>query len=231
MDGQGRSDRSRRSLRLRGRVATVLTAGAAVEHSGDVPGREPRLTPEEELVAITVGPLERLDGPVRLVESHPRWPALFDREAARIRQALGNRALVIEHVGSTAVPGLAAKPIIDIALVVADSGDESAYVPALEEVGYRLRLRTPDWEQHRMFKGPDTEVNLHVFSPGSNEVERLVSFRDHLRADAADRERYAAEKRQLAERRWAFMQHYADAKSGVVEDILTRAHRTRPDRV
>ena len=90
------------------------------------------------------------------------------------------------------MPGLAAKPIIDIALVVADSGDESAYVPALEEVGYRLRLRTPDWEQHRMFKGPDTDVNLHVFSPGSNEVKRLVSFRDHLRADAADRERYAA---------------------------------------
>jgi GrpB-like predicted nucleotidyltransferase (UPF0157 family) len=97
-------------------------------------------------------------------------------------------------------PSLAAKPIIDIALVVADSGDEPAYVPALEAVGYRLRLRTPDWDEHRMFKGPDADVNLHVFSPGSNEVTRLVCFRDHLRADAADRERYAAEKRHLAGR-------------------------------
>ena len=114
--------------------------------------------------------------------------------------------------------------------MVADSGDESAYVPALEAVGYRLRLRSPDWEEHRMFKGPDTDVNLHVFSRGSTEVQRLVSFRDHLRADAAHRERDAAEKRRLAERRWAFMQHYADAKTRVVEDILTRARRTTPDR-
>ena len=207
-----------------------LTAGATVEHCGGVQGHEPRLTPEEELVAITVGPLERLDAPVTLVEPRPEWPALFDREAARIRQALGKRALVVEHVGSTSVPDLAAKPIIDIALVVRDSGDESAYVPALAAVGYRLCIRTPDWEEHRMFKGPDTDVNLHVFSPGSREVERLLSFRDHLRADAADRERYAAEKRHLAERRWAYMQHYADAKTRVVEDILTRAHRPGPDR-
>jgi GrpB-like predicted nucleotidyltransferase (UPF0157 family) len=207
-----------------------LTAGAAVEHCGGMQGHEPRLTPEEELVAITVGPLERLDGPVTLVESSPEWPALFDREAARIRQALGNRAVLVEHVGSTAVPGLAAKPIIDIALVVPDSGDESAYVPALEAVGYRMRIRTPEWEEHRMLKGPDTDVNLHVFSPGSNEVQRLVSFRDHLRADAADRGRYAAEKHHLAERRWAYMQHYADAKTRVVEDILAGGRRTRSDR-
>ena len=125
------------------------------------------------------------------------------------------------------MPGLVAKPIIDIALVVPDSGDESAYVPPLEAVGYRLRIRTPDWEEHRMFKGPDTDVNLHVFGPGSSEVDRLISFRDHLRGHAADRERYAAEKRHLAERRWAYMQHYADAKTRIVEDILTRA---RPDR-
>jgi GrpB-like predicted nucleotidyltransferase (UPF0157 family) len=195
-----------------------------------VHGHEPRLTPDEELAAITVGPLERLDGPVTLVESNPNWPALFDREAARIRQALGSRALLIVHVGSTSVPGLVAKPIIDIALVVADSGDEPAYVPALEAAGYRLRIRTPDWEEHRMFKGPDADVNLHVFSPGSSEVARMVSFRDHLRADAADRERYAAEKRRLASRQWAYVQHYADAKTRVVEDILLRVRRIRPAR-
>jgi GrpB-like predicted nucleotidyltransferase (UPF0157 family) len=207
-----------------------LTAGAAVEHCWGVHGWEPRLTPEHELVAVTVGPLERLDGPITLVESNPQWPALFDREAARIRQALGDRALLVEHVGSTSVHGLAAKPIIDIALVVPDSGDEPVYVPVLEAVGYRVRIRTPDWEEHRMLKGPDTDVNLHVFSPGSREVERMVSFRDHLRTDAADRERYAAEKRHLAERHWAYVQHYADAKTRVVEDILTRARRARPVR-
>jgi GrpB-like predicted nucleotidyltransferase (UPF0157 family) len=192
-----------------------------------VSGRESRLTPEDELVAMTVGPLERLDGPVTLVESSRDWPMLFDREATRIRGALGKHALLVEHVGSTAVPGLVAKPIIDIALVVPDSGDEPAYVPALEAVGYRLRLRTPDWEEHRMFKGPDTDVNLHVFSPGSSEVETMVMFRDHLRVDAADRERYAAEKRRLAEQRWTYIQHYADSKTRVVTDILTRAKRAR----
>src|SRR5262245_37280261 len=192
-------------------------------------GPEPRMTPEDELAAITVGPLERLDGPVTLVESEPGWPARCDREAARIRRALGDGALLVEHVGSTSVPGLEAKPIIDIALVVRDSSDESTYLPALEAVGYRLRLRTPDWEEHRMFNGPDIDVNLHVFSPGSMEVQRLVSFRDRLRADATDRERYAREKRQLAKRRWAYTQHYADAKSRVVEDILTRAFETRPE--
>jgi GrpB-like predicted nucleotidyltransferase (UPF0157 family) len=125
---------------------------------------DPTLTSEQELVAITVGAPERLDGPVLLVESDPEWPALFELEVVRIRGALGERVVRIEHVGSTSVPGLIAKPIIDIALVVPDSADESAYVPGLEAAGYRLLLRTPDWEEHRMFNGPNTDVNLHVFS-------------------------------------------------------------------
>jgi GrpB-like predicted nucleotidyltransferase (UPF0157 family)/SAM-dependent methyltransferase len=181
---------------------------------------DPPFTSEEELAAVTVGPLQRLDGPVVLVEPDPAWPALYEREAARIRAALGDRVVSIDHVGSTSIPDLIAKPIIDIALVVPDSSDEAAYVPDLEAAGYRLRIRTPDWEQHRMLKGPDTDVNLHVFSPGSAEVDRMVRFRDRLRADAADRERYAASKRALASRTWAYVQHYADAKSGIVEDIL-----------
>ena len=186
------------------------------------------LTSEGKLAEVTVGPLERLDGPVLLVESDPAWPALYEREATRIRRVLGDRVLLVAHVGSTSVPGLIAKPIIDIALVVPDSADERAYVPALEAVGYRLRIRSPDWEQHRMFKGPDTDVNLHVFSRGSPEVERMLRFRDHLRADTTDRERYAAEKRALAQRTWTYLQHYADSKTHVVEDILTRASVAGP---
>jgi GrpB-like predicted nucleotidyltransferase (UPF0157 family) len=166
---------------------------------------------------------ERLDGPVRLVDYDPEWPALFAREATRLRQALGERALLVEHVGSTSVPGLAAKPIVDVLLAVADSADEAAYVPALEAAGYALRIREPDWHEHRLFKGPDTEVNLHVFSAGSVEIERMLLFRDRLRDVHEERERYVATKRGLAARRWQHVQDYADAKTAIVEEIIARA--------
>ena len=129
----------------------------------------------------------------------------------------------MEHVGSTSVPGLAAKPIIDISLAVADSADEQAYVPALEAAGYFLRIREPDWFEHRGFGRRDVRVNLHVFSAGCAEIERMLRFRDHLRRDDADRELYERTKRELAQRQWKYVQHYADAKSAVVEAILARA--------
>jgi GrpB-like predicted nucleotidyltransferase (UPF0157 family) len=184
-------------------------------------------TTEEQLRAITVGgEPQQLNAPVILAEYDPQWPRLFEREADRVRAALGDRVLLVEHVGSTAVPGLAAKPIIDIVLVVADSADESAYVPALEAAGYVLRIREPDWFEHRLFKGPDTNVNLHVFSRGCVEVDRMLAFRDHLRTNADDRRRYEDAKRELAARRWKYVQQYADAKTAVVADIMTRAMPT-----
>lgn len=172
---------------------------------------------------MTIGELRRHDAPVTLVPYDPRWPALFAREAERIRGALGGRAVLVEHAGSTAVPGLVAKPIVDIVLAVTDSADESSYVPALEAAGYTLRIREPEWFEHRMLKGPDTDVNLHVFTAGCEEIERMLRFRDRLRASPADRERYAAAKRALAARRWQYVQHYADAKSAVVAEILAGA--------
>lgn len=178
---------------------------------------------EAELRRITIGEPRRLDGPVALAAYDPAWPGLYAREAARIREALGPRARRIEHVGSTAVPGLTAKPLIDIVLAVADSGDEPAYAPALEAAGYVLRIREPEWHAHRMFKGPDTDANLHVFTLGSPEITRMTRFRDRLRADTADRELYAAAKRELAGRRWRYRQDYADAKQEVVADIMARA--------
>jgi GrpB-like predicted nucleotidyltransferase (UPF0157 family) len=180
-------------------------------------------------VAASDGEL-RLNGPVRLVDYDSAWPELYEHEAARIRQALGDRALLVEHVGSTSVPGLTAKPIVDIVLAVADSADEAAYVPALEAAGYRLRIREPGWHEHRLLKGPDTDVNLHVFTTGSSEVERMVLFRDWLRSAEDDRKRYASAKRSLAQRRWQHVQQYADAKTPVVEDIIARAtrHDARP---
>ena len=181
-----------------------------------------RQTSEEELRAAHVsGEPARLDGQIELAGYDAQWSRLFAREAERIRAALGDRALLMEHVGSTSIPGLAAKPRIDILLTVADSGDEAAYVPDLEAAGYILHIREPDWHEHRLLKGPDTDINLHVFSTGSEEIERMLRFRDHLRADAADRDLYLRTKRELAARTWQYTQHYADAKSQVVEEILS----------
>jgi GrpB-like predicted nucleotidyltransferase (UPF0157 family) len=163
--------------------------------------------------------------PIELVEYDPRWPELFRYEEAQIRKALGAAALLVEHVGSTSVPGLAAKPIIDIDLAVADSRDEGAYVPALERAGYTLRAREPDWHEHRLLKRADPAVNLHVFSTGCPEIERMLVFRDLLRADESERELYARTKRELAARTWEHVQHYADSKSEVVEEILARSGR------
>ena len=181
-------------------------------------------TTEEELRAITVGgDPQQLNAPVTLAEYDPEWPQLYEREASRIRDALRERALAVEHVGSTSVPGLAAKPIVDIVLVVDDSADEAAYVRALETAGYVLRIREPDWFEHRVFKGPDTNVNLHVFSHGCVEADRMVAFRDHLRTDEQDRRLYEDAKRELAARRWKYVQNYADAKTAVVSEIMARA--------
>lgn len=186
------------------------------------PGERHAMT-EAELRAVTIGVLQPLTGPIRIVEYDPDWPRLYQREEARIRAALGERAVLVEHAGSTSVPGLAAKPIIDIVLAVADSADEAAYVPALEAAGYVLRIREPEWYEHRMFKGPDTEVNLHVFSVGCEEIARMLAFRDHLRRNESDRLLYEHAKRELAQREWTYTQNYADAKTAVVEEIIARA--------
>lgn len=184
-------------------------------------------TTEADLRAITIGEPKRLTDKIKLVDYDPNWPALFQREAARIREALGARALLIEHVGSTSVPGLIAKPIIDIVVVVKSSANESSYVPALEAKGYVLRIREPGWFEHRMLKGPDTDVNLHVYGGGCDEVEKMLRFRDWLRVNDGDRELYARTKRQLAAQDWAYMQNYADAKTNVVSEIMARAQVKR----
>ncbi|HEY6284718.1 MAG TPA: GrpB family protein [Ktedonobacteraceae bacterium] len=180
---------------------------------------------EEQIQAAQVGELVPLVAPIQIVDYDPDWPRLYKREAERVKSTLGDRVLLIEHVGSTSVPGLAAKPKIDMLLVVADSADESAYVPALEAAAYVLRIREPDWYEHRMFKGPDTDINLHVFSSGCREIGRMLLFRDWLRSNESDRRLYERTKRELARNDWKYMQNYADAKTAVVEEILTRARK------
>jgi len=175
---------------------------------------------DAELQKVTVGTLEPHNAPIVLAVYDPDWPRLFGREADRLRSALGDEALRIEHVGSTSVPGLTAKPIVDILLVVPDSADEPRYVPQLVAAGYVLKIREPEWFEHRMFRGPDTLINLHVFGRGAAEVERLLRFRDRLRGDEAARDRYARAKQELARRTWRHVQDYADAKTTVVKEIL-----------
>jgi len=182
---------------------------------------------DEQIRAAHVGEVKPLAGRVPIVDYDPQWPELFEREAARIRAVLVERALRIEHVGSTSVPGLPAKPVIDIVLVVADSADEAAYLPALAATGYRLHVREADWYEHRMFKGPDTDINLHTFSADCPEIDRMLTFRDWLRVNPADRELYARTKSVLAQKEWTFVQNYADAKTVVIEEIIARAQVNR----
>jgi len=177
---------------------------------------------EAEFLAATVGKPPPQYQEVVVAEYDPEWPRWFGRAAEGIRAALGDKVLQLDHVGSTSVPGLAAKPRIDINLVVAEMTDEDAYVPPLEAIGYELRLREPDWFEHRMLRGYDPPVNLHVFPQGCEEVERMLRFRDRLRANEADRELYERTKRELAASEWKYVQNYADAKSAVVAEILSR---------
>lgn len=160
---------------------------------------------------------------IQLDQYSAEWPIRFQRQAATLRRALGAKALRIEHVGSTSIPGLAAKPIIDIVLAVPNSADEDAYVEPLRAEGYVLHHREPDWNEHRMFKGANDDVNLHVYSSGCPEIERMLLFRDWLRTNEADRRLYEETKRELAGRSWEYVQNYADAKTAVVEQIMKRA--------
>jgi GrpB-like predicted nucleotidyltransferase (UPF0157 family) len=152
------------------------------------------------------------------------WTTAFATLGREIRDALGNRALTIEHVGSTSIPKLSAKPVIDIVLAVSDSADEAAYVPSLEACGYTLQIREPDWFEHRLLKASCAAVNLHVFSFGCEEIDRMLQFRDWLRTHDEDRELYEYTKRSLAARHWKDIDQYATAKSEVVEAIMRRAH-------
>lgn len=173
---------------------------------------------DERPVTGLIGGVERRE--IRIVEYDTEWPKKFEAHAARIADALGRAALRVEHVGSTSVAGLAAKPVVDILVVVPDSAEESAYLPQLEAAGYVLRVREPDWNEHRMLRTPEKDVHVHVYSDGCAEVERVLTFRDRLRRNPDDRRRYERTKRELARRDWPDMNEYADAKTQVIESII-----------
>ncbi len=164
-----------------------------------------------------------LPGVVSIREYDATWTDRYEVERRRIVDALGDLRITIEHCGSTSVPGLPAKPIIDIVMTVPDSTDEEAYFSGLLSIGYNFTLREPEWYQHRLFNRDWPRVNLHTYSTGCDEVDTMLLFRDHLRCNTADRELYSAAKRHLATRQWAIVQDYADAQSDIVADIMSRA--------
>jgi GrpB-like predicted nucleotidyltransferase (UPF0157 family) len=162
---------------------------------------------------------------IEIVNYDPLWPEKFQTHASAITTALGDTALLIEHIGSTSVPGLAAKPIIDILVVVANSADEASYLPQIEAAGYELRVREPDFQEHRMFRTPARDVHVHFYSSGSPEIERYLTFRDRLRNNGAERQLYEEVKRKLAALSWPHMDAYAEAKTEVIAGIIARAHQ------
>ncbi len=171
-----------------------------------------------------IGALEKRE--IVILDYDPRWQDKYQAHKHTIANALGDVALRIEHIGSTSVPGLAAKPIIDMLLMVEDSGNEASYLPKLKAAGYVLRVREPDFHEHRMLRTPERDVHIHVFSPGSPEIERYLTFRDRLRRNAHERQRYETTKRSLAAQSWPDMNAYADAKTEVIEGIIAAARAT-----
>jgi GrpB-like predicted nucleotidyltransferase (UPF0157 family) len=157
---------------------------------------------------------------ITIADPDPEWPRRFESERVRVQRALGDVARRIEHIGSTAVPGLAAKPIVDVLVTVAEPDDEAAYGPALTAAGYVLRVREP---RHRMFRTPQRDVHVHVWADDSPEAGRYLAFRDRLRASPEDRAAYEQLKRDLALRDWDDMNHYAEAKGELIAAVLRRA--------
>lgn len=194
----------------------MLSAREIVTFNDALPGRG------ETPWVTGAGPACDLD----LRAADPSWADAYTTLAEEITRALGGSALALEHVGSTSVPGLAAKPVIDIDLTVADSRAEQAYVPALERYGFVLVVREPWWYEHRLLRRTEPACNLHVFSPGCAEVERHLIFRDWLRAHPEDRSLYAAAKKLAADRTRASGGHTMDynaRKQRVVRQIYDRA--------
>jgi GrpB-like predicted nucleotidyltransferase (UPF0157 family) len=164
-------------------------------------------------------------GPIRVVEYDPHWPEHFNAVADRIRTALGDRVIDLDHIGSTSVPGLAAKPVIDVDLTVVDAADEHAYGPALEAAGFRLVVRERHWHEHRMFTGDDPRTNLHVFSPDCPEVIRHRMFRDWLRDHPDDLALYRDTKVEAAAAASAAgddVMDYNQRKEPMIRDIYDR---------
>ena len=206
---------------MRPRLTTLPTVSGHREDPEDLQRRRPDVT-ELELVGGT----EKRK--LVLVEHDPAWAQRYADLARRIHDALGDAAVAVEHIGSTSVPGLAAKPIVDVLVTVRDITAEEDYLEPLVAAGFPLRVREPG---HRMVRTPERDANIHVVEVGAQAAEDYLLLRDQLRSDPEDRRLYERTKRELVSRDWPDTNAYADAKTDVVEAIKARARaRTRnPD--
>ena len=176
----------------------------------------------EQLAAGLVGEPPARWQSIVLEDYDPAWADQYAAARSRLEQALPGQIIGIEHVGSTSVPGLAAKPVIDIDLLLGDTAEESRYLPALEGLGYRLVLREPWWYGHRMLVSPEADVHLHVWPRDAPEPIRHRLFRDWLRTHPDDRDRYAAAKRSVARDTVDQPGDYSLSKNEVIDDIYAR---------
>jgi GrpB-like predicted nucleotidyltransferase (UPF0157 family) len=176
-------------------------------------------TPEQDATRLVREPPNGWK-PIAIEDYDPAWADRYEAIAAALLGALGDRVLGLEHVGSTSVPGLAAKAIVDIDLTIADAEDEVQYIPVLEKLGYVLVLREPWWHGHRMLVDAKEDVHLHVWPQGAPELVRHRLFRDWLRTHPEDRELYASAKRHLVDK--AADGDYTMDKSEVIDAIFDR---------
>lgn len=179
------------------------------------------MTKKLDLDRILIGGRER--HPLVIVPYDPAWPIRFAADAEKVARALGPVALGIEHIGSTSVPDLPAKPIVDMLIIVHAPQNEDLYVPPLVKAGYEMRVREPAFNEHRMMRTPTRDVHLHFFAPTAPNVLEYRLLREWLKQSSEDRELYAATKRALAAQDWEDMNDYAMAKTDVIEAILARA--------
>jgi GrpB-like predicted nucleotidyltransferase (UPF0157 family) len=164
--------------------------------------------------------------PIEIVDYDPSWPRAFTTIAELIKSALGPKALSVSHVGSTSIPGLAAKPVIDVDLVVPDPTAEDEYAPALQAAGFQFLFREPNWSEHRFFGLKEPYANIHVFGPGAAELSRHRRFRDWLLAHPEDREVYVQAKREaarVAREKGEDVMGYNGGHEPVIEEIMVRA--------
>ena len=176
----------------------------------------------EEIKGANVDKLKELNSQIFLEKYNEQWPVEYQKQKILILQALSHLKISIEHVGPTSVPGLSAKPIIDIVLEVPDSSNEESYVPQLESKKFKLKIREPNWWEHRMLKNKTNSINLHIFTCDCPEVLKMIKFRDHLRSNISSLKLYQSKKQQLASRTWKYTQNYADAKTEVIKKIFRK---------
>ncbi|HSB66638.1 MAG TPA: GrpB family protein [Anaerolineales bacterium] len=164
-------------------------------------------------------------GQVRLVPYAPEWKLYFEREKAALQEALGSRVLDIQHVGSTSIPGMIAKPIVDIAIAVVDFEEARECVPLVEELGYEYKGEFGIPRRHYFVKGDPRLFHLHMSEMIGLEWQNTLLFRDYLRHHPAVAEEYALLKQQLAEKYPQDREAYLNGKTDFIEHVLNQCRR------